>query len=289
MIFAVNTWGNWSIGLVQRVRHRDLRGEQAQARLLRRRRRLRRDHERRDLRRPDGGLHLRRGRRSRRRSGSPTGRPTARPVLLPTLVSDIGQNVRTTPASATPASASRSRTRRSSIRSPGQGEVDPSIRPCRRVRLRASSTPAAAPHIPVWVDKGRLGTTRAKGWMIVTLDDAERRRPGRSRARRGAVGPELPSGQARRTPAPPGSFRFTERVDGAGAPSRTRTGPGTRAGAGSIRGRVLRRREPATGCSGWSSGARDEHGGEGTTVVARIVGIAGPLARPRGGVARAAR
>lgn len=91
-------------------------------------------------------------------------------VLLPTLASEIGQNVGNNTRfsySVTGYSVE------DALVDPvaGQAEVDPfhpSISTGNFVVIDAGGNAS----LPVWVNKGLLGTTHDKGWMIVTQDDA---------------------------------------------------------------------------------------------------------------------
>jgi hypothetical protein len=92
-------------------------------------------------------------------------------VLLPTLASEIGQNVGNNTRFSY--SAVGFSIEDSSLVDPvaGQGEFDafhPSVSTGDFVPIAAGGGAT----LPVWVNKGLLGTTHAKGWMIVTQDDA---------------------------------------------------------------------------------------------------------------------
>jgi hypothetical protein len=92
-------------------------------------------------------------------------------VLLPTLASEIGQTAtNNTRFSYGVAGFS---IEDSSLVDPvaGQAELDP-FHPAISTGDFVPIGPGGSASIPVWVNKGLLGTSPTKGWMIVTQDDA---------------------------------------------------------------------------------------------------------------------
>jgi minor extracellular serine protease Vpr len=92
-------------------------------------------------------------------------------VLLPTLASEIGQNVKNNTRFSYGATGFSVEDSSLVDAVAGQGEVDP-FHPSVSSGDFVPLAPGASTSLPVWVNKGLLGTTHTKGWMIVTQDDA---------------------------------------------------------------------------------------------------------------------
>jgi len=92
-------------------------------------------------------------------------------VLLPTLASEIGQTA--TNNTRFSYGVTGFSVEDSSLVDPvaGQAELDP-FHPAISTGDFVPIGPGGSASIPVWVNKGLLGTSPAKGWMIVTQDDA---------------------------------------------------------------------------------------------------------------------